>query len=221
MSEPADDLARLVAIAEATIAANARPVSERELASYMPEGTDLAAVMAGLVAAYEGRGVTPAPTAGGWTFRTRPESSARAVESFGERYRLGRAATETLACIALFGPVTRSEIERVRGVALSKGTMDALLVAGLIRPGPRRNGPGRPLTWIATDRFLELYDLGSVREVPEWQQIRDEGLEDLRRTAGAQEQLSDADQAGEPEEVDHGDPFDDELPGGSGDPVPA
>lgn len=207
MSDPASDMAGLVAIAEATLAASARPVSEREIASYLPEGSDVPAVMAALEAAYEGRGIMPVATAGGWTFRTNPSSSARAVAAFGERHRLGRAATETATCIALFGPVTRSEIERVRGVTLSKGTMDALLVAGLIRPGPRRNGPGRPLTWISTDRFLELYDLPSVRDIPEWQQIRDEGLEDLRRHVGP-EQGGGAEE--EPEEEDPGDPFDDE-----------
>jgi segregation and condensation protein B len=201
----------LAAIAESTIAASARPVSERELATFLPEGADVASVMADLTSAYEGRGIAPVHTGGGWTFRTRPEASARAVESFGERHRLGRAATETMACIALFGPITRSEIERVRGVSLSKGTMDALLAAGLIRPGPRRNGPGRPLTWISTDRFLELHDLENVRDVPQWQEIRDEGLDDLRRTAGLQENAPEEDA---PEE-DPGDPFDDEQADGA------
>lgn len=201
-----DDL-QIAAIAEATIAASARPVSERELAAFLPDGTDVAAVMAALTVAYEGRGITPVRTGGGWTFRTRPETSTHAVASFGERYRLGRAATETMACVALFGPITRSEIERVRGVALSKGTMDALLMSGLIRPGPRRKGPGRPLTWISTDKFLELYDLESVRDVPQWAEIRDEGLDDLRRDAAQFETTPEEDTV----EEDHGDPFDDDL----------
>lgn len=211
MSNDASTSADLTAIAEAAIAASARPVSERELATFLPEGTDVATVMSELVSAYEGRGIIPVRTGGGWTFRTRPEASARAVVSFGERYRLGRAATETMACIALFGPITRSEIERVRGVTLSKGTMDALLAALLIRPGPRRNGPGRPLTWIATDKFLELYDLASARDIPQWQEIRDEGLEDLRRTAGSQEENGPTENVDEEEDL--GDPFDDERAG--------
>jgi segregation and condensation protein B len=206
----AADAAALVAVAESVVAASARPVTVRELQSALPEGSDVAAVMSALVDAYEGRGIVPVFTAGGWTFRTRQEASARAVETFGERHRLGRAATETLTCIALFGPVTRSEIERVRGVALSKGTMDALLSASLIRPGPRRNGPGRPLTWIATERFLELYHLDGVRDVPEWQQIRDEGLDDLRRTGGAPEEAPAAEDAADGDAEPEGDPFDDE-----------
>lgn len=201
------DAKQLAAIAEATIAASARPVSERELATFLPEGTDIAAVMNELTIAYEGRGIAPVRSGGGWTFRTRPEASTRAVASFGERHRLGRAATETLACVALFGPITRSEIERVRGVALSKGTMDALLMAGLIRPGTRRKGPGRPLTWISTDKFLELYDLESVRDVPQWAEIRDEGLDDLRRDVASLENTPEEDAV----EEDPGDPFDDDV----------
>ena len=174
-----------VAIAESAIAVAGRPVSERELASYLPPGTDIAATMADLERAYAGRGIMPVLTAGGWIFRTRASSSGVAARVFGERHALGRAATETLAAIALFAPVTRSEIERVRGVTLAKGTMDALLLGGLIRRGPRRDGPGRPLTWMPTERFLELYDLGSVSEIPQWKEVRDEGLDDMRRVRGA------------------------------------
>lgn len=197
-----------VAIAEAAIAVAGRPVSERELASYLPPGTDLTATMMKLERAYAGRGIAPVATAGGWIFRTRPSSSGVAARVFGERHALGRAATETLVAIALFGPVTRSEIERVRGVTLAKGTMDALLLAGLIRPGPRRDGPGRPLTWMPTERFLELYDLASVSEIPQWKEVRDEGLDDMRRVRGA----AVAEEA-EPAEEDEADiqAFDDEI----------
>ncbi|MGY3581817.1 segregation and condensation protein B [Bradyrhizobium sp. USDA 4341] len=174
-----------VVIVESAIAVAGRPVSERELASYLPDGTDLAETSAALDRAYAGRGIAPVLTAGGWVFRTRPSSSGLAVRIFEERHALGRAATETAVAIALFAPVTRSEIERVRGVTLAKGTMDALLLAGLIRPGPRRDGPGRPLTWMPTERFLELYDLDSPASIPQWKELRDEGLDDMRRSRGA------------------------------------
>lgn len=185
-----------VLIIEAAIAAAGRPISEAELASYLPAGCDLAGALEGLERAYHGRGIMPAKTAGGWSFRTRTSSSGMASRVFGERHALGRAATETLAAIALFAPVTRSEIERVRGVALAKGTMDALLHAGLIRPGPRREGPGRPLTWTVTERFLELYDLDSVSVIPQWKEVRDEGLADMRRSrvAAATDQLDHSDE---------------------------
>lgn len=199
----------LVAVAESAIAVAGRPVTERELASYLPDGTDLSQVLNELDAAYAGRGIAPVRTAGGWVFRTRPSSSGIASRVFGERHALGRAATETLVTIALFAPVTRSEIERVRGVTLAKGTMDALLLAGLIRPGPRREGPGRPLTWMTTDRFLELYDLGAIADIPQWKELRDEGLHEMRRTRGVN---SAAEDAGETEE-DEPDiaAFDDEI----------
>lgn len=197
-----------VAIAESAIAVAGRPVSERELASYLPPGTDLASTLTDLERAYAGRGIMPVLTAGGWTFRTRTSSSDVAVRAFGERHALGRAATETLVAIALFAPVTRSEIERVRGVTLAKGTMDALLLGGLIRPGPRRDGPGRPLTWMPTERFFELYDLGSVSDIPQWREVRDEGLEDMRRVRGAT--VSEDAEVDEEDEVDI-QAFDDEV----------
>jgi segregation and condensation protein B len=198
-----------VAILESAIAVAGRPVPERELASYLPEGTDLPATLAALDRAYAGRGIMPALTAGGWVFRTRPSSSGLAVRVFEERHALGRAATETAVAIALFAPVTRSEIERVRGVTLAKGTMDALLLAGLIRPGPRRDGPGRPLTWMPTERFLELYDLESTAVIPQWKELRDERLDDMRRSRGADLSTDDADV---PEDEDQDDSaFDDEV----------
>jgi segregation and condensation protein B len=198
-----------VAILESAIAVAGRPVSERELATYLPAGTDLAGALVALDRAYAGRGIMPSLTAGGWVFRTRPSSSGLAVRVFEERHALGRAATETAVAIALFAPVTRSEIERVRGVTLAKGTMDALLLAGLIRPGPRRDGPGRPLTWMPTERFLELYDLESTAAIPQWKELRDEGLDDMRRSRGTDLSPDDGD---EPEDEDQDDSaFDDEL----------
>jgi segregation and condensation protein B len=188
-------------IAEAVIVAAGRPVNEVEIASHLPSGSDVNAILERLVEAYAGRGIVPVRTAGGWTMRTRPECSRFAVEAFGERHRLGRASTETSISIAIFGPVTRSEIERIRGVALSKGTMDALLVGGLIRPGPRRETPGRPLTWVVTERFLELHDIADVSEIPEWKEIREQGLDDLRRLPSLEPGVAEPEEEGHPEDA--------------------
>jgi segregation and condensation protein B len=161
-----------VRLIEALLFAAAEPLDVEALLSRLPPGTDLAAVLATLQRQYEGRGIQPVCVAERWTFRTAPDLAGQLQLERATRRRLSRAAIETLVVIAYHQPVTRADIEDVRGVALSKGTLDLLLEAGWIRPGRRRETPGRPITWITTDAFLEHFSLASLNDLPNVDELR-------------------------------------------------
>jgi len=185
MSEAASDPGDSLRLIEAVIFASGEPVGERALASYLPAGTELAPLLAALSAQYRGRGIVLERHGGGWAFRTAADLAGRlALEQTRER-KLSRAAVETLAIIAYHQPVTRPEIEEIRGVALSKGTLDVLFAAGWIHPRGRRQTPGRPLTWGTTDAFLDHFGLGSLADLPGVAELRAAGLLDLSPAAGA------------------------------------
>lgn len=175
----------LIRIAEAVIFAAEQPVPEAELAARLPEGTDVRALLAELTEHYRGRGVELAQVAGGWTFRTAADIAPTLRVERPQPKRLSRAAMETLAVIAYHQPVTRPEIEEVRGVSLGKGTLDVLLEAGWVAPGKRREAPGRPLTWITTDAFLEHFSLNAIADLPGLEEMRASGLLDARPAATA------------------------------------
>jgi segregation and condensation protein B len=158
-----DDSLRL---AEALIFASAAPVSLRALTAVLPEEDEAEAVVAGLRALYEGRGVELAEVAGGFQFRTAADLAPRLTRVIEVPRRLPRVAMETLAIIAYRQPVTRGEIEEVRGTALSQNTIDALLEAELIAPCGRRDSPGRPTLWATTPAFLAKFGLKSLRDLP-------------------------------------------------------
>lgn len=169
---------------EALLFAAAEPLEEEVLASRLPLETDVRAVLAALAAHYDGRGVELVRVAGRWTFRTAPDLAGQLRLERSVKRRLSRAALETLAVIAYHQPVTRAEIEEIRGVSLSKGSLDVLLEAGWVRPGARREAPGRPVTWITTDAFLEHFSLDSLQDLPGLEDLRSAGLLDAR-PAGA------------------------------------
>jgi segregation and condensation protein B len=172
-------------IVEALVFASAEPVGERAIAERLPEGTDVPALLAALETHYAARGFTLARRGDGWTFRTAPDlAEALKVERTQER-KLSRAAIETLAIIAYHQPVTRAEIEEIRGVALSKGTLDTLFAAGWVRPKGRRRTPGRPLTWATTDGFLDHFGLENLSDLPGVKELQAAGLLDARAAAGA------------------------------------
>lgn len=175
----------LIRIAEAVIFAAEQPVPEAELAARLPDGTDVAALLAELTEHYRGRGVELAQVAGGWAFRTAADIAPTLRVERPQPKRLSRAAMETLAVIAYHQPVTRPEIEEVRGVSLGKGTLDVLLEAGWVAPGKRREAPGRPLTWITTDAFLEHFSLNAIVDLPGLEEMRASGLLDARPAATA------------------------------------
>ncbi len=163
MSEVAEDHLRL---AEALIFASAEPVPARSLTALLPEDQEADAVLHALQARYAGRGVELVEAAGGWQFRTAPDLAPRLTRLVSRPRRLPRVAMETLAIVAWHQPVTRAQIEEIRGAALSQQTLDALLEASLIRPAGHREVPGRPTLWATTPAFLVQFGLSSLGELP-------------------------------------------------------
>ena len=160
---PDDSCLRL---AEALVFASAQPVSLRHLGQALPDGVAAEDVVAALRARYAGRGVELAEVAGGVMFRTAPDLAPRLRTVVEMPRRLPRAAMETLAIVAYHQPLTRPEIEALRGASLAQATLDALLEAGLIAPAGRREAPGRPTLWATTPGFLARFGLASLRDLP-------------------------------------------------------
>jgi len=158
-----DDVLRLV---EAFVFASAQPVTAAALWPLVPEPLDPVAVLDALRRRCAGRGVVPVEAASGWVFRTAPDLAGALGAVLAPPRRLSRAGLEVLAVVALRQPVTRAEIEAVRGAALAQATMDALLEAGLIQPAGRKEAPGRPTLWVTVPAFLERFGLRSLRDLP-------------------------------------------------------
>ena len=173
---PAPSLADAVRRAEAILFAAGAPVSAAELAEAMPPGVDVADVLMALKAGYSGRGVSLIEVDGRWRFQTAEDLSYLFVEERHEQKRLSQAALETLAIIAYGQPVTRAEIEAVRGVAVSRTTIDTLMETGWVKYKGRRKTPGRPLTLGTTDKFLEHFGLESLEVLPGRADLEAEGL---------------------------------------------
>lgn len=165
---------------EALIFASAEPLDERTLGERLGNGVDIVRLLAELKQDYAGRGIDLISTAGRWSFRTAPDLAEKLRVDAEVQRKLSRATVETLAIIAYHQPVTRAEIESIRGVATSKGTLDILMEAGWVRPGKRRESPGRPLTWITTDGFLDHFGLESLRDLPNLEDLKASGLLDSR-----------------------------------------
>jgi len=161
---------------EALLFAAAGPLSEADLARRLPEGADVKGAIAALQARYAGRGVELVCVAERWRFQTAVDLAWLMTEEKEEPRRLSRAAQETLAIIAYHQPVTRAEIEAVRGVQASKGTLDVLLELGLVRMRGRRRSPGRPVTYGTTEAFLEHYGLASLSDLPGMAEMKAAGL---------------------------------------------
>jgi segregation and condensation protein B len=161
---------------EALLFAAARPLTEADIADRLPKGADVAGGIQELQSLYEGRGVVLARIASGWRFQTAEDLAWLMTEEKDEPRKLSRAAQETLAIIAYHQPVTRAEIEAVRGVQASRGTLDVLLELGMVRMRGRRRTPGRPVTFGTTDAFLEHYGLASLADLPGMAEMRATGL---------------------------------------------
>jgi len=153
-------------LAEALIFASADPVPARTLAALLPEDVDAEQVLRALQSRYQGRGVELAEVGLGWSFRTAPDLAPRLTRIISRPRRLPRVAMETLAIIAWHQPVTRAQIEEIRGAALSQATLDALLEASLVKPAGHRDVPGRPTLWATTPAFLAQFGLRDVGELP-------------------------------------------------------
>jgi segregation and condensation protein B len=169
---------------EAILFASDRPLAAEEIAARLPEGSDVEALLGELEHAYSARGVHLGHVAGKWMFRTAPDLAFLLRSDAVEPRRLSRAALETLAIIAYHQPVTRAEIEEVRGVATSKGTLDVLLETGWIRMRGRRRTPGRPITYGTTEPFLVHFGLEAIGDLPGLEELKGAGLLDGRVPAG-------------------------------------
>lgn len=165
---------------EAVLFAAAEPLTEKVMAQRLPDDADVKGLLAELKDHYANRGVNLMQFDGRWAFRTSPELSHRMSIERKVVRKLTRAAVETLAIIAYHQPVTRAEIEEIRGVAISKGTLDSLLEADWIKPAGRRETPGRPVTWATTTGFLEHFNLESCEALPGIEELRAAGLLDAR-----------------------------------------
>ena len=161
---------------EAMLFASAEPVGVRDLQSRMPHGCDVVQALEHLRKRYEGRGVQVVKVGEGWAIRTAPDLGFLMQKETVETRKLSRAAIETLAIIAYHQPATRAEIEEIRGVSVSRGTIDQLLGLEWIRFGRRKMTPGRPVTFVVTTIFLDHFGLESARDLPGLKELRGQGL---------------------------------------------
>jgi segregation and condensation protein B len=168
---PVPASAEAVRLAEALLFAADRPVQLSKLQSVLPEGQSAPAVLEALRQVLEGRGVVLAEVAGGWALRTAPDLAPALTRVVEVPRRLPRVAMETLAVIAWHQPVTRAEVEEIRGAGLSQATLEALLEHGLIAPKGHKEVPGRPTLWGTTPRFLEQFGLTSLKDLPRREEL--------------------------------------------------
>lgn len=199
-------------ILEALLFATREPLSERDIAARLPEGIDIRALLLELQAAYAGRGVNLNVSEGNWAFRTAEDLAFVLRREVVEQRKLSRAALETLAIIAYHQPVTRAEIEDIRGVAVAKGTLDVLLEAEWVRLAGRRSTPGRPVTFATTPQFLDHFGLAAIGDLPGLADLKAAGLLDaFDRPAGP---VHSPEQEGERFEADQSDTDDEwDFPG--------
>lgn len=173
---PAFDMAEAVRMAEAIVFASAEPVSRKALVQRLPDGVDVVSVMAEVQRQYEKRGVNLIKVGDGWAFRTAGDLAFLMSRDSVQQKKLSRAALEVLAIIAYHQPVTRAEIEEIRGVETSKGTIDTLMESAWIRMRGRRRTPGRPVTYGTTETFLDHFGLEEIRDLPGMDELKGAGL---------------------------------------------
>jgi len=175
----ADDFDAL-RLLEALLFASAEPLSEKTIAQHFDAGTDVTPLLLQLQASYAGHGVNLVERDGAWAFRTAADLGHQLRIARVQQRKLSRAAIETLAVIAYHQPVSRAEIETIRGVATARGTLDVLIEAGWIKPGRRRETPGRPGTWVTTEGFLDHFGLEGLSDLPGVDELKATGLLDKR-----------------------------------------
>jgi segregation and condensation protein B len=178
-----EERAQELRLLEALLFASAEPLEEAVLASHLAEGSDVASLMAELTELYRNRGVNLLRIGGGWVFRTAADLAPRLMLERVVARKMSRAAVETLAIVAYHQPVTRGEIEEIRGVALSRGILDALMESGWIRPKGHKQTPGRPAMWVTTPEFLAHFGLEALSDLPGIEELKAAGLLDARPSA--------------------------------------
>jgi segregation and condensation protein B len=179
-----DSRAQELRLLEAMLFACSEPLDEKSLAAQLPQGTDVHTALLDLQREYASRGVNLVSINSKWTFRTASDLAWLLSKESIETRKLSRAAIETLAIIAYHQPVTRAEIEDIRGVTTSKGSVDVLLETGWIRPRGRRKSPGRPVTYGTTEAFLSHFGLDALGDLPGLEELRGSGLLDGRLPPG-------------------------------------
>jgi segregation and condensation protein B len=202
-----EDWRQNLRMVEALLFATAEPVAIEEIAARLPEGADAGGLLKELQETYADHGVNLVRVAGKWAFRTAGDLSFLLAREAVEQKKLSRAALETLAIIAYHQPVTRADIEEIRGVATSTGTLDVLLQAGWIRMRGRRKTPGRPITYGTSEAFLSHFGLDSVGDLPGVEELKAAGLLDARvpPSFAVPEPKAEADLAEDEEPLDEGD----------------
>jgi segregation and condensation protein B len=167
-------------VLEAMLFASSEPLATSAIRERLPEGVDVGGLLLELKEDYSKRGVTLTEFDGCWAFRTADGLGDFLQVEKNIQRKLSRAAMETLAIIAYHQPVTRAEIENIRGVATHRGTLDVLMEAGWIKPGRRRESPGRPLTWVSTTEFLDYFGIEALTDLPGLDELKASGLLDRR-----------------------------------------
>jgi len=165
---------------EAMLFASREPLSTHAMLERLPEGADLHVLLKQLGELYEGRGVSLVEIDKKWAFRTATDIAPALTVTKENTKKMSKATLETMAIIAYHQPVTRAEVENIRGVATHKGTLDTLMEMGWVKPGRRRETPGRPLTWLTTTKFLDHFQLSSINDLPGIKELKDTGLLDAR-----------------------------------------
>ena len=173
---PSADRREQLRILEALLFAASEPLAEQYLAIHLKSGDDVTALLEELKGFYASRGINLIKVAGKWAFRTAEDLSYLLEKHATEQRRLSKAAMETLAIIAYHQPVTRAEIEEIRGVVASAGTLDVLMEIGWVRPRGRRRAPGRPITYGTTDQFLDHFGLDTIKDLPGLAELKGSGL---------------------------------------------
>jgi segregation and condensation protein B len=186
---------------EAILFATAEPQSKVQIENRMPHGADVAEALVHVRKRYEGRGVNLVKVGDAWAFRTAPDLGFLMQKEQVEVRKLSRAGIETLAIIAYHQPVTRAEIEEIRGVSVSSGTIDMLMELDWIKLGRRRMTPGRPVTFIVTQTFLDHFGLENSRDLPGVKELRDAGLLDNRPPPGVALETPDEDSEDDQEDM--------------------
>ncbi len=197
-----DDRFQLLRLLEAVLFASTEPISEKVLKGRLPKDADLPGLLSEIAETYANRGVNLTKIEDRWAFRTAPDLAAMLSIERKVNKKLSRAGIETLAIIAYHQPVTRAEIEEIRGVIISKGTLDHLLEIGWIRPAGRRETPGRPVTWATTSSFLEHFGLENTAALPGVEELRAAGLLDARAGISTLATQASADGRGVPPDED-------------------
>jgi len=165
---------------EAILFASSEPLLPQAILERLPEGTDLNVLLPQLQENYQGRGIELQDIGGQWAFRTAQDVGESLIVEKHVSKKLSKAALETMAIVAYHQPITRAEIENIRGVATHKGTLDILMELGWVKPGRRRETPGRPLTWMTTHNFLDHFQLESLMDLPGLDELKASGLLDRR-----------------------------------------